>query len=315
MTAVRRAWASDAAPLLLAAAWVAAVYPFEPLVLSADNLGKLAVTSAPLLVLAVGQLFVLVAGGIDLSVSAVVGLGSVAGALAMTRTGAVPPGLAAGLAVGLAVGALHGGVVAGLRMPPFLVTMATMTALGGAAVWLTGGQPVTGLPSGFVRFCRGSLLGLPFAVWVAAGVCAFAHLLLGRTRLGRQLRAVGYNPATARVSGVPVGRRVVFVYVVSGVCSAIAAALYTAQLGAARPKLLAPENLLDVLGAAVVGGASLRGGRGTVPGVAAGVAFIALVGNGLDLLGLDSWHVVMAKGTLIFLAAAADAARTRGGRS
>ena len=315
MTAHRRVWASDAAPLLLAAAWVAFVYPFRPEVLDRANLGDVALAAAPLLVLTVGQLFVLVVGGIDISVSAVVALGSVVGALAMTRTGAVAPGLLAGLAVGALGGFLHGTVVAGLRMPAFLVTMATMTALGGAAVWLTGGQPVRGLPSGFQQTVGGTWLGLPFGVWAAAGVCVVAHLLLGRTVLGRQLRAVGYNPAAARVSGVPIGRRVVFAYVASGVCSATAAALYAARLGAGSPSLVPRELLLDVLGAAVVGGASLRGGRGTVPGVAAGVAVIALIGNGLTLLDLDSWHVVMAKGTLIFLAAAADAARTRGGRA
>jgi ribose transport system permease protein len=200
-------------------------------------------------------------------------------------------------------------------MPSFLVTMATLTIFGGVSVWLTRGQPITGLPTEFVQLCRSDWLSIPFAVWVAGSVCLAAHLLLNRTTFGRQLRAVGYNPATSRVSGVPVDQRMIMAFVISGVCSTIAAALYTAQLGAARPRILAPESLLDVLGAAVVGGASLRGGRGTVFGMVAGVVFIALVGNGLDLLGLDSWHVVMAKGLLIFAAAAVDVARIRGERT
>jgi ribose transport system permease protein len=200
-------------------------------------------------------------------------------------------------------------------MPAFLVTMSTLVAGGGAAVWLTRGQPVSGLPAGFVQTLAGWWLGLPAAVWVAAAVAVVAHLVLARTVLGRQLVAVGLNPATARVSGVPVAGRVVAAFVASALCSAVAATLYTARLEAGSATLVPREVLLDVLGAAVIGGASLRGGRGTVAGVLAGVAVIAVIGNGLTLLDLDYWHVVMAKGGLIFLAAGLDTVRTRGGRA
>jgi ribose/xylose/arabinose/galactoside ABC-type transport system permease subunit len=296
---------------LLAALWVAVVAPLRPEVVSSANLGYLVVSAAPLLLLAVGQLFVLLVGGIDLSVSAVVGLASVAGAVAMTRGESAAAGVAAMLGVGLAVGLFHGVAVAVLRMPAFLVTLATLIALGGAAVWATAAKPVTDLPESFLGLADGSREAVPPGVWVAAGVAVLAHLLLTRTVVGKQLVAVGLNPATARVSGVPVAARVVLAFAASGLCAGLAAALYTARLEVGLATLVPREVLLDVLGAAVIGGASLRGGRGTVAGVAVGVLVIALIGNSLTLLDLDHWHVVMAKGGLIFLAAGLDVLRTQ----
>jgi ribose/xylose/arabinose/galactoside ABC-type transport system permease subunit len=303
---------SDAAPLLLAVAWLAVVAPLRPEVVSAANLGYVVASAAPLLLLAVGQLFVLLVGGIDLSASAVVGLASVAGAVAMTRAESAAAGVAAMAAVGLAVGLFHGAAVAVLRMPAFLVTLATLIALGGAAVWATGAKPVTDLPDGFLALADGAGWGVAPGVWVAVGAAVLAHLLLARTVVGKQLYAVGLNPATARVSGVPVAARVVLAFALSGLCAGLAAALYTARLEVGLATLVPRDVLLDVLGAAVIGGASLRGGRGTVLGVAVGVLVITLIGNSLTLLDLDHWHVVMAKGGLIFLAACLDVLRTRG---
>ncbi len=312
--ALRRLLRSDAAPLALAAVWVAAVAPLRPEVVSAANLWYLVLSAAPLLLLAVGQLFVLLVGGIDLSAPAVVGLASVAGALALAHVPA-PVGVVVMLGVGLGVGAFHGVSVAALRMPAFLVTMATLIAVGGAALWATAAKPVTDLPESFLALADGAWLGFPPGVWLAAAVCVAAHLLLARTALGRQLYAVGLNPAAARVSGVPVAARVAFAFAASGLCAGLAAALYTARLEVGLATLVPRDVLLDVLGAAVIGGASLRGGRGTVPGVVVGVLVIAFISNSLTLLDLDHWHVVMAKGGLIFLAAVLDAVRTReGGR-
>lgn len=303
---------SLAAPVVLVAAWLAVVTPLRPEVLSAANLSYLLVTAAPLALLAVGQLFVLLVGGIDLSAAAVVGLASVAAGLAMGPAPYLVAGVAAAAGAGLLVGLLHAAAVGWLRMPAFLVTLATLTAVGGAAVWATGAKPITDLPDGFVRLMDGDLLGVPPGVWAAAGVCLVAHLVLARTVVGRQLYAVGMNPAAARVSGVPVAARVGLAFAVSGLCAGLAASLYTARLEVGLAVLVPRDILLDVLGAAVIGGASLRGGRGTVPGVVVGVLVIALIGNSLTLLDLDYWHVVMAKGGLILLAAVLDVARTRG---
>lgn len=304
------------APLpLCAVVWVAAVSLYRPEVLSGRNLSNVGLAALPLFVAAVGQLFVLVVGGIDLSTAAVAGAATVAAGLAMAGVPGAAVGVAVLVAVGLGVGLFHGVAVAGLRMPPFLVTLATSSAVAGGAVWATRSQKIGDLPDGFVNVgWRGALLGVPAPVWVAAGVALVAHLVLTRTLFGRHLYAVGLNPATARVSGVPVGRRVAAAFAVAGVCAAVAGLMLAGRQRAAAADLWRPDVLLDVLGAAVIGGASLRGGRGTVFGVVVGVAVIALIGNTLTLLDLDSWHVVMAKGGLIFLAASLDVLRTRGDR-
>jgi ribose/xylose/arabinose/galactoside ABC-type transport system permease subunit len=283
--------------------------PFRPEIVSPANLGYLVVSAAPLLLLALGQLFVLLVGGIDLSLSAVIGLASVAGAMAMIEAGPAA-GVAAMLGIGLVVGLFHGVSVAVLRMPAFLVTLATLIALSGAAIWMTEAKPVTDLPESFLVLADGSRWGVTPGVGIAIGVALLAHLLLSRTVLGKQLYAVGLNPATARVSGVPVSGRVIFAFAASGLCAGLAATLYTARLEVGLAAIVPREILLDVLGAAVIGGASLRGGRGTVLGVVVGVLVITLIGNSLTLLDLDHWHVMMAKGVLIFLAAGLDVLRT-----
>jgi ribose/xylose/arabinose/galactoside ABC-type transport system permease subunit len=306
---LRRVLRSDAAPLLLAAAWLALVAPLRPVVLSSANFYYLVVSAAPLLLLTIGQLFVLLVGGIDLSASAVVGLASVTGAMAMSQ--ATWAGVPVMMGVGLAVGLFHGLSVAALRMPAFLVTLATLIAVGGAAVWATAAKPVTDLPDRFLWLADGPGFGVPPGVWLSLVVAVLAHLLLARTVVGKQLYAVGLNAAAARVSGVPVASRVVLAFAASGLLAGLAAALYTARLEVGLANLVPRDVLLDVLGAAVIGGASLRGGRGTVVGVAAGAFVMTLIGNSLTLLDLDHWHVVMAKGGLIFLAACLDVLRTR----
>ena len=311
----RRLVRSEALPLAFAAAWVGAVAVVEPAVLTRRNLENVGLAALPLLLAAVGQLFVLVVGGIDLSTAAVAGAASVAAGLVMREVPNAAVGVGAVLAVGLGVGLFHGLAVAGLRMPAFLVTLATSSAVAGGAVWATRSQKLAGLPEGFLSLgWQGDLFGVRSSVWVAAVVVVVAHLVLARTVFGRQLYAVGLNAATARVSGVPVGRRIAAAFAVSGVCAAVAGLMLAARQKAAAADLWRADVLLDVLGAAVIGGASLRGGRGTVLGVVVGVAVIALIGNTLTLLDLDSWHVTMAKGGLIFLAAGLDILRTRGDR-
>jgi ribose/xylose/arabinose/galactoside ABC-type transport system permease subunit len=306
-------WSGAAgAPLLLAAVWVALIAPLRPEIASGTNLQYLLVSAAPLLLLTIGQLFVLLVGGIDLSASAVIGLASVLGASLMLRTSPAV-GVLGMVAIGLAVGLLHGVCVARLRMPAFLVTLATAMSLAGASLWVTEAKPITDLPERFLWLTDAWIVGLPPSVWLAVLTAVLAHGVLTRSVFGKQLYAVGLNPATARVSGVPVAACVTAAFAVSGACAGLAAAVYTARLEVGLATLVPRETLLDVLGAAVLGGASLRGGRGTAPGIVVGVLVMALISNSLTLLDLAYWHVMMAKGGLIFLAATFDAWRLRAG--
>jgi ribose/xylose/arabinose/galactoside ABC-type transport system permease subunit len=151
---------------------------------------------------------------------------------------------------------------------------------------------------------------VPAALLVVGPLALGAHLLLTRTVLGRWLYAVGGNPRTARVSGVPVERVVLLAYVACAACAAVASILYTARLETGSP-VLGQRILLDVIGAVVIGGTSLFGGRGTILGTFYGALFITLLDNGLNLMGLSSFTVLMVKGAVILAAALVDAIRER----
>ncbi|MBX3426224.1 MAG: ABC transporter permease [Pirellulales bacterium] len=320
---VRRQAASPLLALQLVVAYVAVVAAFRPEVLSADNLNDVVVSAAPLAVLAIGQTFVVIAGGIDLSLTALVSYASVVGATVMTGTssepgGSVLAGLLAMACTGLVVGAVHGASVAWGKMPAFLVTLASLMFLDGLAEWQTRSQPIGNLPASFIDAGFARWLGVPAPVVVAAVAGGAAHLLLAHTVYGRQLYAVGQNAATARVSGVPVTRTIVVAYLVSGLMAAVATVIYMLRLETGKPDLVGASVLLDCIAAVVIGGASLRGGSGSVRGAAFGALFLTLVGNSLNLFGnLQIWHVLTIKGALILLVAALESYRAglRGGHA
>jgi ribose/xylose/arabinose/galactoside ABC-type transport system permease subunit len=309
--------------LALSVAYIVALGPYVPGFATAANQGNVASSLLPLLVLAVGQTFVLVTGGIDLSVTAVIGLASVLGASVMTAEGgvlagsplAIPAAVAAMIGVGVAVGLVNGVAVTRLGMPPFLVTLTTLMACGGLAVWYTNwyahAEAISGLPESFLALVEESRLGVaPYPLAIAAALAIAGHVILRHTLLGRWLFAVGLNRRTAEVSGVPAARVVTAAYVVSGACAAVGSILYTARLETGLPDL-GQRLLLDVIAAAVLGGTSLFGGRGGVAGTAAGVLLITLLDNSLNLWNLSNFQILIVKGLVILLAALLDAARRR----
>ena len=219
---------------------------------------------------------------------------------------AVPVGVLVMLGVGVGVGALNGFAVAVCRIPAFIATLTTMMFISGFAIWVTLSRKIGGLPPGFV------VLGQN--LWVATLVAAvsswLAHVFLSRTLYGRWWYAVGQNASAALVSGVPVRRVTFWTYVVSGGFAGLSAILFTAGLETGNPEM-ARDNLLDVVGAVVIGGTSLYGGRGRVLGTVFGVWFLALVDNSLNLLGLTFYTITMVKGGVILLAALLDTVRAR----
>ena len=309
-----RALLSEHLVLGLSLAYFLVLLPFVPGLGRAENLANLLATLLPLLIAAIGQLLVLLTGGIDLSQTSTIALASVAGAAVMNADDgwlagsplAVPAALALMALAGAAVGGLNGLAVARLKLPPFIVTLTSMMFVSGLAVFLTRSRNVNGLPSAFL-----SLAGRTAPALVAGlAVAGAAQLLLSRSLYGRWLRAVGHNATAARVCGVPVAGVVASAYVASGVLAALASVLYTAQAETGSP-VLGQRLLLDVVGATVIGGASLLGGRGSVAGTFAGVVFVKLLDNSLDLLNLSNFGVMMVKGGVILAAALVDAARTR----
>ncbi len=307
----RRLLGSDYFILLISALYFLALAPFIPGFATPENLRNLLANSLPLLVVAAGQTVVLIAGGIDLSVTAIMAATSVQGALVMQRMPnhgllATVTGVAAMLGIGAVVGGGNGMAITRLRMPPFIVTLTAMMFFSGFAVWVTQSQKINGLPEDF-----NNLGGkLPFTLAASLLAVGLLGWLLRRSLFGAWLYAVGHNPRTARVSGVPVDGVLVGAYVLSGLGAALASVLLTGQ-GETGDPVLGRYLLLDVIGASVIGGASFFGGRGNVLSTAAGVLFIKLIDNSLGLLGSSHFTIMMVKGCLILAAALADSLRHR----
>ena len=284
-----------------------------------NNLAGIVSSLLPLLILAVGQTLVLITAGIDLSVTAIVGLASVAGAFVMNgdtgwlrqHAAALPAGVLLMLTVGGLVGLVNGFAIARLRLPAFIVTLTTLMFFSGLAMWLTESRGVFNLPPAFNAIGGLTWQGVPvIALPCALALAAGTGLALRRSLWGRWLYAVGHNPRTALVSGVPVASVITLAYVASGCCAACAAILLTGKLETASP-VHGQRMLLDVVGAVVIGGTSLFGGRGRILWTASGALFLTLMDNSLTLLNLSYFSILMVKGAVILLAALIDTARTR----
>ena len=314
MSVVFRLLRSEYLVLLICGILFAGLAPFTPGLMSTLNLGDLLANLSPLLIVALGQTIVLVAGGIDLSVTSIIAVTSIAGGFVMNAEHgwlkghplAMPVGIGIMLLLGGLIGAINGVSVAKLRMPAFIVTLTTMMFFSGLAIWLTKSKGIAGLPSSFTLL--GNSLGI--AVTIAAGLAGVAHLLLARTLFGRWLYAVGHNARTARVSGVPVDGVIIGAYIASGIFAAAASVLYTARLETSSP-VLGQRMLLDVIAAAVIGGTSLFGGKGKVAWTICGALFLTVLDNALVLQGLSHFSIMMVKGTVILMAAMLDSARNR----
>lgn len=291
----------------LCALWFVAALPFTPGLSSPENLSNLFSNLLPLLIVAVGQTLVLITGGIDLSATSVMALASVTGTLLMQGggAGAAVGGVVAMLLVGVVVGALNGAAITRLAMPPFIVTLTTMMFFSGFAIWLTQSKTISGLPAAFTMLGKNVWLSL----LLTALLVLAAHVLLNRSLWGRWLYALGHNAQAARISGVPNDKALTLAYVASGVGAAAAAILYTGRLETGSP-VLGQRLLLDVIGAAVIGGTSLLGGRGKIVWTLFGVMFLTLIDNTLNLNNASHFTIMMVKGAVILLAALLD---VRGG--
>ncbi|MBP7142617.1 MAG: ABC transporter permease [Opitutaceae bacterium] len=311
---LRRLASSDLLILWLSVAYALVLGPFVPGFASPANLTNVLIAVLPLFILALGQTFVLITGGIDLSITSIVALASVLGALAMNDNAgwlagspvAAPAAVLLMLATGTVVGVANGIAVARLRMPAFIVTLTGMMFFSGLAVWITKSKNIGGLPAAF------NVIGAnPWSAFAAATLAGgFSHLLLTRSLFGRWLFAVGQNHRVAHISGVPVTSVTIAAYAACGACAGLASVLYTGQAETGSP-ILGQRLLLDVIGATILGGTSLFGGKGSVLWTLCGVLFLKLVDNSLNLLSLSVFTITMLKGSVILFAALLDAARVR----
>jgi len=272
--------------------------------LTANNLTNVVRQNAFPAIIAAGMTFVILTGGIDLSVGSVVALSGVLCADAIVHGWSIPAAVMLGVATGLSVGLINGLVITRVGVPPFIVTLATMLVVRGVAFKYTDARTIAGLPQEFAAISQSAVMAAAMLAVYAA-----AWLLLMRTPFGRHVYAIGGNRDAAWLAGVRVVRVLIASYVICGAGAGLAGVLVASRLSAGYPR--AGELYeLDAIAAVVVGGTSLYGGRGSIWGTIAGAFFIGILNNGLNLYNVSAYDQMIVKGAVFLLAASLDRWRT-----
>ena len=276
----------------------------SPHFLTAQNMTNVLVQSAPLLILATGQTFALLMGGLDLSQGSIISVVSVVTAGVMMDYG-LEVGAIAGLGAGVLIGLVNGLLIGRAGIQPFIVTLGMLYIAAGAAMVYSEGSSIFGLPEPdvdrFFWFGGGFIGPIPVPVIIAAVVIIIAHLILTRTRMGRHVYAVGSNEQVAVMSGINTARVKVFIFLMSGSLAAIGGFMLSGRVISGQPLLGAGEILLQSIGAVIIGGTSIFGGQGGVLRTMLGVFVIAFMVNGLNLLAISTFFQQIIVGTIIIL--------------
>ena len=286
--------------VLCAILWI-----LTPYFLTVSNLLNIAEQTSINAIVAVGMTFVILSGGIDLSVGSIVALSGVVLGAALQSGQPLPVALVLAAAVGLACGLGNGALVSWGGLPPFIVTLGTMSIARGAALLFTEGRPVSGFDPGFRMLATGRVAFTPAPVIATILVYAIAHFVLTRTTFGRYVYAIGGNEEATRLSGVAIRFHKTMIYGVSGLMSAIAAIILTARLNSAQP-IAGMMYELDAIAATVIGGTSLMGGEGSLGGTLVGALIMGVLRNGLNLLGVSSFLQQIVIGAVIVVAVLLD---------
>lgn len=274
--------------------------------LSVGNLQNIMRQLSVVLIAATGETLVLLIGGIDLSVGAVIGLASVCGAFVMHGTGSPLMGLLTCLAVGAGVGAINGFGIARAGLQPFIMTFGMMLTVRAAAFLLTGGMSVGRLPKELLQMGRINILGLPLVFLLGLGVALVMEFILRRTVFGQKVYLTGSNPRAAAFSGINVEGLKFQIYLLSGALAGVAAFVFMMRLGAATPTA-GDQLLLQVIGAVVLGGTALSGGEGGIIRSITGAVLVGVIVKSLELIGAQFWDQLIVIGVLTALGSALGA--------
>ena len=287
----------------------------NPNFLTPENLLNIARQVSLIGIAGVGMTFVMIAGGIDLSIGALLGLCSVVAAFSMvTLTWPIWAAVAVALGIALASGASVGWIVTRIGVPGLIVTLAYYTALRGVSFTITQGQTISGLPKGFEVLGQGYLLGIPVPVWIMAATFIIGHLVLTRTPFGMRCYAVGGSKEASRLSGINVKRIEMSVYIISALLTGVAALIMLSRLTSANANLGTGFEL-DVITAVILGGVSFAGGEGRIRGALVGVLILGVLSNGLILVGVSPYFQSIVKGAVLLIAVSLDMILRRKGRS
>ena len=294
--------------LVLFAGLMLVIFTFSPNFFRLGNLVNVLVQTAMLAILATGMTVVMVGGGIDLSLPANMALSGIVGSMVMVATGGIVLGCLVMVATGILIGALNGIAVAYLRMIPFVVTLAMMSVCAGLSVWITNSVSISNQPGAFYDLVLARPFGVPAPILIMLAVVALGQVVMGQTRFGRALYAIGTNPAAARIARVSVQRTLFTSYALAGLMAGIAAIVITARLGSASANVGNDSVILDVVTACVIGGVSIYGGVGRPVGALFGALFVLVLSNVLNLIGISFFVGLMLKGVVIIALVALDRA-------
>jgi len=291
-----------------------------PNFLKLSNLQGVANQTAIYAIIAIGMTMVIITAGIDLSVGSLVALAGVASALIIrdyaggteASSWMVALASAAGVGVCALAGVYHGLLITIFRVPAFVVTLGMMMMARGAARWSSNGRSIPEVPDSFKWLGGGETLGIPNPIVLMVVLYVFAHLVMSGTTFGRYVYAIGGNEEAARLSGVPVRRVLIAVYTICGALAGLGGVVLASRLGAGDPKVGVMVEL-EVIAAVVVGGTSLMGGQGKIFGTLIGAFIIAVISNGMNLVGLDPDLQLIVLGGVLTLAVLLDALKRRGG--
>ena len=287
----------------------------QPVFLTSSNLLNVLQQISTNFVIAIGMTFVIISGGIDLSVGSNIAVTGLLMAIMMKNWGVgVLPTLIVSLIFAGLIGLINGALIAFLNLPPFIATLGMMSIARGAAYTITGGAPIYTMPSGFTAISS-RVANIPLStILIMAAVFLLGWYCLRYTRVGRFTYAIGGNENCAKLSGINLSKIKCFVYVISGLCCGVAAILLTSRLDSAVPTN-ADGQEMDAIAAVVIGGTSMKGGEGSMVGTLIGIFIIGVIANGLNLLGVAQGPQRMVKGLIIVVAVIIDVLRRRAAES
>ncbi|WP_426238438.1 ABC transporter permease [Pararhizobium sp. DWP1-1-3] len=280
---------------------------------TSNNISNLLRQGSMTAILAVGQTFVIITAGIDLSVGAVVGFSSVTVAWLLQHGVPLWPAMGITLLVGVAIGAFHAFGIVRMGLPAFIITLATLTSLRGIGLLVTNGSTISISDESFTNFSRADFLGIPSLFWMVIVVAIPAYIFLHLSRWGRYLFAVGSNSEAARLSGVNVNRTIYLAYILSSTCAAFVGLLLASRIGIGNATQ-AESWELQAIASSVIGGTSLFGAVGSVHGPLLGAFILATINNGANLLNVNAFVQRIITGVLIIVIVYFDQLRRRGSR-
>lgn len=274
----------------------------DPVFISAGNVRAMLLASAILTILAVGQAFVIMAAGIDLSIASTMTFAAVLFGMAVTAGFGLALSMIVAVLAGAVVGVINGLLVAKGQITDFIVTLGTLSAASGAALILSDGRPITVIDAWLFELSAGGVSILPYTFMISVGVAVGAHIALTRTVFGTHLLATGGSREAAEATGVRTQRVKIASYMISAMLAGLAAILLVARVGSAEPAANT-SFLLNSVAAVVLGGVSLFGGKGTIKGPVFGALLLTALANGLTLLGVSQFYQPLVVGIVVVLAA------------